>query len=177
MIAGPVVVLLLVLAVVLSLTLATSLTNKVAKDPLNVKKAASNLEQKEEIPVDPEASVESTEPPINDDYEVYETRDPFKPANSAGPASTKLQPQEAGGTPATATVSVSERPTLHLTGTTDENGVLFANVQYGTSTYAVSSGERVGESPFQVASVSQDSVSFLYGDDTLTLRVGEEVIK
>ncbi len=177
MIAVPVVVLLLVIAVVLSLTLGSSVTDEVKPETWKVKKAASSPEQEEEISADPEASADSTEPPINADYEVYETRDPFKPATSTGPVSTKLPPQADSGTPTTATVTASEKPTLHLTGTTDENGVLFANVQYGTSTYAVSSGERVGESPFRVTSVTQDSVSFLYGDDTLTLQVGEEVVK
>lgn len=178
MIAVPVVALLLVLAVVLSLTLASSVTEVAKEEVWKVKKAASELEQsEEETSVDPDASLDSTEPPINDHYEVYETRDPFRPANETGPASTNVASQGNTGTATTSTVSASEKPALVLTGTTEENGILFANVQYGTSTFAVSSGERVGESPFQVASVSQENVTFLYGDDTLSLAVGEEIVK
>ncbi len=177
MIAVPVVALLLVLAVVLSLTLASSVTEVAKEEVWKVKKAASELEQPEETSVDPDASLDTTEPPINDHYEVYETRDPFRPANETGPASTNVASQGNTGTATTSTVSASEKPALVLTGTTEENGILFANVQYGTSTFAVSSGERVGESPFQVASVSQENVTFLYGDDTLSLAVGEEIVK
>lgn len=123
-------------------------------------------------------AVETTEPPINQDYEVYETRDPFKRADAtATPSSTSVAAGSNSSNTGSAPSGSQQSNVLALKSVTTQNGVLYANVEYGTNSYVVRSGERVGDSPYQITSVSSDSATFLYGDDTLTLRVGEEVQK
>jgi hypothetical protein len=115
------------------------------------------------------------EPPINQDYEVYETRDPFKPADTG-----ESSPEARRTTGPSTNPRVDPQPTaqvLSLQSTEDQDGVWYANVKLGSATHTVRAGDRVGDSSFQVVSVSSENATFLYGDDRLTLAVGQEVNK
>jgi hypothetical protein len=124
----------------------------------------------------PKASRGETQPAINQDYEVYETRDPFKPAESTASASPEARRTNSSPV-APAPGSQPQTQVLSLQSTEDQDGVWYANVKLGSATHTVRAGDRVGDSSFQVVAVSSDSATFLYGDDRLTLTVGQEVNK
>ncbi len=182
LIVVPVVALLFVIAVVLALVLSSS-PSKTAKELVKETQAAvseisSDTVAQPSLPE--EAEDDTTETPLNADYEVYETRDPFRPSNSTStPAlsSTKIAPVASSDSSTSSAAEASDKQVLSLSGVNNENGTLFASVEYDSSPYTVRSGERVGESSFQVTAISGDSASFLYGDDTVTLQVGEDVTK
>jgi hypothetical protein len=127
-----------------------------------------------------EATTETVEATgyINKNYEVYETRDPFEPVDAsstisgiplpAGSSSSSNTPAPAGVTPQILALKGIEE---------DADGVLYANVTYGSSPYLVKAGQRVGSSSYQVTSIDRESATFLFGDDNLVLRVGESAGK
>lgn len=180
-IAAPVAILVLIVAVVVLTMLGSGETD--GQQAGNWKPLESTSTAGTEATATTEStsaqSRESSEPPVNQNYEVYETRDPFKqPDLPAAPASTggaATSSSSATGTAAAAAGAQSS--VLALKSVSNENGVLYANVDYGTNSYVVRSGERVGASPYQITSVSSAGATFLYGDDTLSLRVGEDVQK
>lgn len=182
LIVVPVVALLFVIAVVLALVLSSSLTKTAKKLEKDTRAAVSEISSDTvaQPSLSEEIADDTTETPLNADYEVYETRDPFRPSNSTStpaPSTTKIVPLSSGDSSTSPTAEASEEQVLSLTGINNENGTLFASVEYDSSPYTVRSGERVGESSFQVTAISGDSASFLYGDDTVTLQVGEDITK
>lgn len=182
LIVVPVVALLFVIAVVLALVLSSSLTKTAKKLEKDTRAAVSEISSDTvaQPSLSEEIADDATETPLNADYEVYETRDPFRPSNSTStpaPSTTKIVPLSSGDSSTSPTAEASEEQVLSLSGINNENGTLFASVEYDSSPYTVRSGERVGESSFQVTAISGDSASFLYGDDTVTLQVGEDITK
>lgn len=129
---------------------------EVKKPPPAVKKAEVKEKEKKE-----EKVVES--------FEVYEYKDPFKPLIT--------RPETVAPT-GEATAAATTGPTpLALEDIYTENGVEYAQIKYGGTVYRVKEGEQVGDSPYKVLSIDSSSVTLLYGDDRLTLRVGEEIVK
>ena len=124
---------------------------------------------------DATATAETSEPAVNKDFEVYETRDPFKEPETT-PTATSVGTSTASSS-TTSTGGGSQTQVLALKSVSNQDGVLYANVEYGSTPYLVRAGDRIGDSPYQVTAVSSDSATFLYGDDTVTLRVGEDVQK
>jgi len=180
-VAVPVLVLLLIVAVV-GLTVLKS-GGPDAEPDADMKLVESTATPAPEATATTEATStitsETAEPPINLDYEVYETRDPFKqPDASAMPSSTTTAASTGSSNSTSSTAaSGAQSNVLALTSVTTQNGVLYANVEYGDDPYVVRAGERVGDSSYKITSVSSDGATFLYGDDTLSLSVGEEVQK
>jgi hypothetical protein len=127
----------------------------------------------------PPAPTETTkdsgaEAAINQDYEVYETRDPFKPADlTASPEARRTTTPPVTAAPG----AQPQTQVMSLESTEEQDGVWYGNVRLGSSTHTVRAGDRVGDSSFQVVSISADSGTFLYGDDRLTLAVGQEINK
>lgn len=127
---------------------------------------------------------EEADAEANVNYEVYETRDPFKPVEATSTAATanvSVSAVSTGGGSTTSTVSTGastqQTEALALDSVDNQNGTLYANVKYGSTPYTVRPGDRVGASPFQLIAVAADNATFLYGDDQLTLAVGESVDK
>lgn len=130
---------------------------------------------------------ETTTAYITENYEVYETRDPFEvydtsaaltgssgsSSNSSGGGSDTSGTAGTGGGSGT----TADAQTLMLERIADQDGVAYAVVKYGSVSYTVKAGEQVGTSPYKVVSVASDSATFLYGDDQVELAVGESVDK
>ncbi|MDP1809057.1 MAG: hypothetical protein Q8L35_05930 [Actinomycetota bacterium] len=180
-IAAPVAVLVLIVAVV-ALTMLGSGSSDVQQagdlKPLG-STAASGTDAAAPAESTSPQTLETSEPPVNQDYEVFETRDPFKRPDAT---ETQSSPVTASPTSASATGTATpaagqQSSVLSLKSVSSQNGVLYANVDYGANSYVVRAGERVGASPYQITSVSSENATFLYGDDSLTLRVGEDVQK
>ncbi|MHB8840314.1 MAG: hypothetical protein ACYC56_00770 [Candidatus Aquicultor sp.] len=66
---------------------------------------------------------------------------------------------------------------LALKAIANVNGIKFAVVIYKAQEYAVEEGDQIAGSPFKVTDIGDGSISLLYGDDRLTLQVGDEIIK
>ncbi|MDI6891866.1 MAG: hypothetical protein QMD08_02555 [Actinomycetota bacterium] len=115
----------------------------------------------------PAEAVETTAPAPAEGYEIYEYKDPFKPLITAPTTETIAEPT----TPTAGPVP------LALDDIFVEDGVTYASIRYGDAVYKVTEGDRVDESPYQVLSIGTDSVVLLYGDDRITLRLGEEILK
>lgn len=106
-------------------------------------------------------------------------RDPFTPfseptttvstASSAGSFGGVQVGQSADTTPSS--------NSLALKSIADVNGVKYATVIYKAQEYMVKEGDQIASSPFSVTDIGDGSISLLYGDDRLTLQVGDEIIK
>lgn len=117
---------------------------------------------------------------VNASFEVYQTRDPFKPVPETISVTTATV--SSGSTTQTVSSSTAGSQTstpaaLSLQSITNRDGVNYAVIKYGDSTYELKAGDRVGDSPYQVVQVGTDSVTLLYGDDQFNLQVGQEVYK
>ncbi len=106
-------------------------------------------------------------------------RDPFTPLSE--PTTTVSATSSAGsfggvdvGQSGDATPTSNS---LALKAIANVNGVKFAVVIYKAQEYAVEEGDQIAGSPFQVTDIGDGSISLLYGDDRLTLQVGDEIIK
>jgi hypothetical protein len=130
------------------------------------------------------ASQESTEQaeakiPISND-DVFSFRDPFialikpKPAES----STTTESSTTSGT-TEVPGNVSEDPfTLTFQDVIVEDSVTKAVLYLGTTRYAVAEGGRLGETPWEVLDIPDSStVVMLFGDDRVTLSVGQSLSK
>lgn len=143
------------------------------------------------------STVKTSEEVVEEDvfdtsFEVYQTRDPFKPINGSVSASSVIGNGSGGasnggasttqGTPSTAPQASTEtvqaqKTALSLSGVTKQDGINYADINYGSTAYSLKAGDRVGDSPYQVQQVAETSVTLLYGDDQFTLQVGQEVFK
>lgn len=103
-----------------------------------------------------------------DRYNIYEAHDPFYPLIK--PAAEGETSADQGGTLNPKALVVEK---IFL-----ENGVYYANINYGGTVYKVKDGERVGSSPYEVVQItSNNKVMLLYGDEATPAAVGEEIVK
>lgn len=181
MIAAPVAVLVLIVAVIALTVLGSGGSDgqQAAGDAQPLKSAATGISTTSTPETTAAQPPEAGDPPVNLDYEVYETRDPFRQPDTTATQTAAVAPSAtpAGNTSTATPAAVQQSSVLFLKTVNSENGVLYASVDYGATSYVVRAGERVGSSPYQITSISTDSATFLYGDDSVVLRVGEDVQK
>jgi len=155
--------------------------NTKAKPAAATNNQSANLSSSATTPTDSSSSGEDID--LNSNFEVYQTRDPFKPINKATTASVSLPVSSptpttnASGTANSTTTPAPAKLPLLLESITSRDGINFAVIKYGTASYELKSGDQVGSSPYQVQQVGNDNVTLLYGDDQFTLNVGQEVYK
>ncbi|MBE0447546.1 MAG: hypothetical protein IBX64_05520, partial [Actinobacteria bacterium] len=115
------------------------------------------------------------------EYDLSGYKDPFKPfiassinngttSGSTG-SSTDSNNQNSSGN--TSYVHGS----LSLVRIVNQNGQRYATVSYQGQEYTVREGEQIAGSPFKVTDIGDGSISLLYGDDRLTLQLGDEITK
>jgi hypothetical protein len=124
--------------------------------------------------VTPEAEAPAAELP---NAAVFTFRDIFKPLLVALAEPTSSGGIEGGSTTTTDTVTPTSAGTLYLDGVVTQDGVLMAQLRYDGSSYTLPAGGRITNSPWQVYSVSSTSVVMLYGDNRVTLAVGQGITK
>jgi hypothetical protein len=111
--------------------------------------------------------------------DVYESRDPFEPLldvlEPASPSGTATSSSESSST--TSTASGETSGTLTLVAIVTEDGVRKAQLTLDGTKYTVAAGGRVGTTPWQVLEVGSDFAVMLYGDERITLYVGQGVSK
>jgi hypothetical protein len=102
-------------------------------------------------------------PIINQFYEVYEYKDPFRPLSVTEEATGGAQGPGTGD------------KNMVLDITTDQNGIRYASVRYNGQTYDVRVGDVLDRSAYKVLAIETDRVVFLYGDNQIEVEVGEEL--
>lgn len=144
-------------------------TKKANKKPPESSQGNNKTAQKSSSNEDNPTDVAKPQTENNKDKEAfasYEYKDPFQPlvgTETAPPASTQT--------------TETQNQRLALEDITEEAGVKFASVKYGGVAYKVKEGDRVDESPYQVISVGDNSVTLLYGDEQVSVQLGQEIIK
>ncbi len=121
---------------------------------------------------------------LNSNFEVYQTRDPFKPAIKEATATVTATPPpglppavNTSGTVNSTTTPAPAKKSLLLKNIVNRDGINFAVINYDGTDYELKTGDQVGSSPYQVQQIGSDNVTLLYGDDQFTLNVGQEVYK
>lgn len=118
--------------------------------------------------------------------DIYTSRDPFQPlikepapTSSASASTTTSSTSTSATTSSTSTSSASTTAsgTLTLVAVVTENGVRKAQLTLDGNTYTLAAGEQVGSSPWQVVEVGSDYAVMLYGDERVTLQVGQGISK
>jgi hypothetical protein len=140
------------------------------------------------------ASAAAAAEPPPETFEVFESKDPFRPliveqtaaaggtANAATGAGGGTSSNANGGGTATGSTGAGGAPApsggqrVTLLDVLDEGGTTKAQVKVGSTVYKVASGEVFADN-FKVVSISGNCVTLLHGDDKFTLCEGEEVIK
>lgn len=125
-------------------------------------------------------------PEIPPSFEVFvENKDPFKalvikPAPGEATSTSGGASSSATSTGGSTTTSETIKPgmnVLYLENIKTSGGHAVAVVWWNNSRYEVAEGDRVDTSPWEVVSIGSSSATFLYGDDRVTLRVGEQLGK
>jgi hypothetical protein len=118
--------------------------------------------------------------PPPETFEVFESKDPFRPLVSEGGA--------AGGTTSTGTTAgttsagaagapaPSGGQQVSVVDVFTDNGVTKAQVKVGSTVFTVAPGDTFATT-FKLVSISGNCATMLNGDDKFTLCKGEEVIK
>lgn len=185
-IAGAVIALLLVLGIVAVLVITTVV--------LPGLKGAVTPVPGGGIVSPPSGTATGTAPPVEiskdipPSFEVFtENRDPFKPlvvpeeagaGGTGGTATTGGSVETTGGTSATTETIRPGENVLYLADIeTDDAGVRHAIVYWDNERFDVIEGDELGTSPWKVVSIGTSSATFLFGDEQVTLRVGEQLGK
>lgn len=113
-------------------------------------------------------------------YDFHDYRDPFSPlvetTSTTGASTISAVTNSPASTSTPAGVAVIPQ-VLSLQGISNSGGTKVASVLYQGTAYQVRTGDQVGASPFQIIEVGDTSISLLYGDDRLTLQLGDEIVK
>lgn len=156
-----------VVAVVVGLILGALLIGPQIMDMLNPPSDVPDVIRTTTSTADQDKTkTEETLVAATDRYDIYESKDPFKPLIEAAALG-----DNAGGSDGTSSNA------LVVESIVLENGVYYANITYGGTSYKVKAGDRVGTSPYEVVSITADRVLLLYGDETTPAAPGEEIIK
>lgn len=120
-------------------------------------------------------------------FEVFtDNKDPFKPqdvpedsdAGDGDGTGTGAGSETGGETTGTATADTTDtikpgKDVLYLHAIEAGTAVVY----WDNERYEVEEGDQVDDSPWRVVSIGTSSATFLYGDDRITLRVGEQLGK
>ncbi|HZD59503.1 MAG TPA: type IV pilus biogenesis protein PilP, partial [Anaerolineae bacterium] len=134
-----------------------------------------------------ETAAEETETVLTK-YDLSGYKDPFKPLFSAAEinngtttdgsnvsnTSNTSSTNQSTSNPVTSNVDSHQ---LSLVRIVDQNGQRYATVSYQGQEYTVKEGDQIAGSPFKVTDIGDGSITLLYGDDRLTLQLGDEIIK
>ncbi len=129
----------------------------------------------------PTASVETSPEvrPPDDFADTFAFRNVFQPTMKvtiATPADSSASPSADTSGTDTSDIDVPA-DTLFLVSTSTADGVPVATFIWNGVTYTLEEGESIPNTPWQVLSISGDTVVMLYGDSRVTLTVGQGLSK
>jgi len=111
--------------------------------------------------------------PADENFDVFQTRDPYKPLIEKNKDTAGLP----GSSSTTSTISMVTKGALTLDSVLTRDGLHYANVLYNEQKLELRDGQRVADSPYQVLTVTDANVIFLFGDDRVVLKPGEKIYK
>lgn len=121
------------------------------------------------------ATAVATEAPAIPIGEVFTFRDIWLPTIDADDLATETA---AGSTSSSTSTTVSTaKNTLTLTAVTVENGEDVAVLVWNGTEYRLAEGESIPDTPWKVLSINGNTVVMLFGDQRVTLVVGEGISK
>lgn len=121
------------------------------------------------------AEAEAPAPEVTNS-EVFTFRNIFVPLIKPPVVETAVPPGTTSGT-TTDSVTPTTQNTLYLDGVVTQNGVLSAVLLWNGQTYTLAPGGVIPNSPWEVLRVSSTSVTMLYGENQVTLSVGQGISK
>lgn len=179
-IAVPLVIVAIIFLVVFMVVLSGGPESTTSQVPSTSTASSSSSATKESTPAQA-GEQEQKEPEYSENLDVFQPRDPFESAiKETTPTATSSASSTSTTSTSTTTTSSSSTPTtklLALESTYEQSGVMYAKVKYDINSYEVKAGDQIDSSPYKVLRVDSSSVTLLYGDDQLTLNVGQEVYK
>lgn len=150
-----------------------STTQETAKVPVEIEKSSETTTATAEQSAEASETTKSGEQQAG--FEVYEYKDPFQPLINETTGTTTTPTGSETGT--SLEEAESGPQVLQVQDIFEENGVAYSSIKYGAIVYKVKEGDRVDESPYQVLTIGDDSVTFLYGDNRVEVNVGESILK
>lgn len=180
LVGGAVAILLVIagIAAALLITVFGIFGGKTAAPVPPVSTAAAATSTAGTAPSQEPSSVNITIAPIGN-ADVYTVRDPFQPLIQNPLATATPTPSSnttgSGSNPTTQTGG--DENTLTLVSISTVDGVNKGTFLVGTTTYVAGAGEQLGSTPWQVISVGSTSAVVLFGDEQVTLAVGQGVTK
>lgn len=168
-IGGAIAILLLIAGVALVIVLGSSLLSGVTGGGTGAVGTGTPTPTTSSVPTSSSAVSTGAILPVSDieNRDVFSPRDPFKPIDAP-----KLAVETVSGTGGT-----TNDKTLVLNDITTENGVKKAVITYSGTSYTLGEGDSVPNSPWKVLKIYTSSVVMLYGDDRVTLTVGQGITK
>lgn len=116
---------------------------------------------------------------VVENRDVFTPRDPFQPLKGATVKTTTSSTSSSYSSSSSSTSSTSTASgttntdnTLKLKDIVTESGTRKAVVRWRNADYTVAAGETVGTSDYKVLSVGTSTVAMLYGDERITLSLG-----
>lgn len=120
-----------------------------------------------QAPVATQAATTAQEPPPVPLSRVFTFRDIFDPLIESAEAADAPAPT----TPATPGVTVEESITLESVASID--GVLVARLRFRGVLHELRAGQQIPGEPLQVLSVTENRVELLWGDEQVSLGIGD----
>lgn len=178
-IAAGLALVILVLAVVLVATFA--IPGPSIQPPATTSGQGNNVQNQESSSTAQAANENTSTPSIPEStgtVDISGFRDPFEPliesTSSAFTASGSSQESTQTGS---GDELIRASDTLYLADIFSRDGQQYATVIYKGQAYDVKAGDMIDSSPFQVIDIGDGSITILYGDNRLTLQLGEQIVK
>jgi hypothetical protein len=140
--------------------------NNIATTPAVVSKTAT---QTASIEVSP------TEPPRKSLPALFTFRNIFRP--SSIPVSEQASTGGTGAPGSASDYSSIPANTLYFISVENTNGQPVGNFYWNGTVYSGGAGARLGDTPWQVISISGNSATMMFGDTQITLSVGQGLTK
>jgi len=181
-IAVPLVIIAIIFLVVFMVVLSGGPETTTSQVPSKPAGSSSSSANKETTPAET-GEQEQKEPEYSENLDVFQPRDPFESAikettsTATGSATSTTTTSTSTTTTTSSGTTAPATKLLALESTYEQSGVMYAKVKYDTTSYEVKAGDQIDSSPYKVLRVDNSSITLLYGDDQLTLNVGQEVYK
>lgn len=181
-VVGGVIVLLVICGVVAVLVLGSAITGITGPLLGQVASQAATSQPKPAVStqsVAASASVPVTIPavPVVSDRDVFLPRDPFAVIQPPTIESSSSSSSSTSTSSSSTSTASSTDTSLVLVDIVSDNGVAKGVFKYKGVEYTLGKGETVDSSSWQVVSVGSSSVVMLFGDDRVTLYLGEGISK
>lgn len=126
----------------------------------------------------PSVNASATPPPTVDLDEAFPARNIFEPTVKPRITSTSSGGTSGGTTGGSTSGGGTDSPdTLYLLSLSEQDGRSVATFRLNGTEYTVGEGERLGDTPWSVVSISSTQVVLLYGDTRVTITLGQGVSK